>query len=297
MSWIRSLGSAVKRARNVREFAKGYLVPNAWLKKRILNEGELEGERLQPSEVAAALRQLRNTLEGEAYVLGGKVDYTRLAGSETYTELVRVSRMLHLVEPELLPTDAERIAFFVNLYNVMMIHGVIALDIKESVMEIPAFFGTVCYRIGDHVFTPDDIEHGVLRLNSPHPATRTRPFKADDPRRRYAPSKLDWRIHMSLVCVAESCPPIAFYEAEDLDRQLDMAVANYVAMLEIDEDNEVIQVPTIFGFYKGDFGGEEGIRSILLEHGPQFQREKLERALETGYSWNYPTYNWTLNAQ
>ena len=81
------------------------------------------------------------------------------------------------------------------MYNVLAIHGVIATGVRESVMEIPSFFGVVAYRVGNFVLTLDEIENGILRRNAPHPATGSRLFDDDDPRLALCPSRVDPRIH------------------------------------------------------------------------------------------------------
>lgn len=76
----------------------------------------------------------------------------------------------------------------------------------------------------------DDIEHGILRSNAVAPASigallklpfLAHPqFKKGDPRRGYAVSPLDPRIHFALVCGAKSCPPIKLYTPDNLDEGL-----------------------------------------------------------------------------
>ena len=75
---------------------------------------------------------------------------------------------------ETLETDAEKLAFYINLYNVLSMHGVIARGVERSVMEIPSFFRTTAYRVGKYVLTLDDIESGILRRNSPPVGARAR---------------------------------------------------------------------------------------------------------------------------
>jgi hypothetical protein len=193
--------------------------------------------------------------------------------------------------------DATRIAFWINLYNVLAIHGVLALGIRESVMEVPSFFWVVAYQVGNFVLTLDEIENGVLRRNAPHPATGSRLFDDDDPRLRLCPSHVDPRIHAALVCASTSCPPVAFYEASKLDAQLELATLNYVASdVEVDDANQVVRVPITFRYYESDFGRLEGVRLFLLDHARDAQRDALEAAFQAGYELDYHRYDWSLNA-
>ncbi len=298
-SWIRNLrdaGDILRHARNPKELAKA-LVPNHWLARKVLNDGAPVGATSAPSEVAEALQKLRNALEGEAIDAEGRVDYAKLAASPTYAAMKQTSGLLRGIEPVDMADDETRIAFWINLYNVLAIHGVLALGIRESVMEVPSFFGVVAYRVGDVVITLDEIENGVLRRNAPHPATGARLFDDDDPRLGLCPSRLEPRIHAALVCASTSCPPVAFYEASKLDAQLELASVNLVQSdVEIDDAARVVRVPMIFRWYQADFGRTEGVWLFLVDHARDDKRKALEQALDQGYALDYHRYDWTLNA-
>ena len=298
-SWIRNLrdaGDVLRRARNPAELTKA-LVPNRWLARKVLNEEGPGGVAGAPAEVAEALRKLRNQLKLEALDDEGRVDYAKLHTSQTFAEMKRVSGLLRAIDPAQMIDDDTRIAFWINLYNVLSIHGALALGIRESVMEVPSFFGVVAYRVGNFVLTLDEIENGVLRRNAPHPATGARLFGDDDPRLALCPSHVDPRIHAALVCASTSCPPVAFYEASKLDEQLELAALNYVASdVEVDEVDRVVRIPITFRYYQSDFGRAEGVRLFLLEHAQGAQREALEAAFHAGYELDYHRYDWSLTS-
>ena len=298
-SWIRNLrdaGDVLRRARNPAELTKA-LVPNRWLARKVLNEEGPGGVAGAPAEVAEALRKLRNQLKLEALDDEGRVDYAKLHTSQTFAEMKRVSGLLRAIDPAQMIDDDTSVAFWINLYNVLSIHGALALGIRESVMEVPSFFGVVAYRVGDFVLTLDEIENGVLRRNAPHPATGARLFGDDDPRLALCPSHLDPRIHAALVCASTSCPPVAFYEASKLDEQLELAALNYVASdVEVDEVDRVVRIPITFRYYQSDFGRAEGVRLFLQEHAQGAQREALEAAFHAGYELDYHRYDWSLNS-
>jgi hypothetical protein len=298
-SWIRNIrdaGDILRRARNPAELAKA-LLPNQWLTRRVLNDDPAASSAASPSEIAEALRKLRNQLKAEALDENGQVDYTKLRTSPTFAAMKATSGLLQAVDPGDMSDDDSRIAFWINLYNVLAIHGVLELGIRESVMEIPSFFGVVAYRVGDFVLTLDEIENGVLRRNAPHPATGARPFGDDDPRLGLCPSHVDPRIHAALVCASTSCPPVAFYEASKLNEQLDLASLNYVASdVEVDDALRVVRLPITFRYYQSDFGRIQGVRIFLLKYAQGEQRAALEAAFKAGYPVDYHRYDWSLNS-
>ena len=86
-----------------------------------------------------------------------------------YDRSYNLTKMLNNFSPSILKDDEEKKAFWTNIYNILIIHGVIELEVQRSVMEIVNFFRRIGYFIGGLFFSPDDIEHGILRSNKSHP--------------------------------------------------------------------------------------------------------------------------------
>ncbi len=262
----------------------------------VLNDGDRTPSGVTPVELAERLARLQRRLEAEVLDAAGRADYRRLSRSDTFAELGATSAALAHVHLAL-EGDAERIAFWVNLYNILALHGVVALGIEHSVMEKPSFFGRVAYRVAGHVLTLDDIENGVLRRSAPHPVTGKPPFGPADPRLALCPRQVDPRIHAALVCAARSCPPIALYDAAHLDEQLDAACAGFVAQgVALDAGARVVRLPLVFRWYAADFGGEDGVRAFVLRHAPEDRRAALAQAFAEGHALAYHRYDWRLNA-
>ena len=245
------------------------------------------------------LKKALGRLQGAFFdIRQGRVDYAAMKRSESFAHYLDLAAGLKGFDPGTLFTDAQKKAFWINIYNILIIHGVIALDIRHSVLELVNFFGRIGYDIGGTVYSPDDIEHGILRKNRPHPAFPVRPFNSSDPRNRFSVGVFDPRIHFALVCAASSCPPIEFYDAESVDRQLDIAARSFINRrgLELDLEKGEIRLSRIFQWYAGDFGSsrEEVLRFVL-----QFTDETVRSAIsahrDKPLEIRYLTYNWDLN--
>ena len=92
-SWIRNLrdaGDILRRARSPAELVRA-LAPNEWLARKVLNEEALTAAGASPTEVAEALRKLRNDLKREAFDNNGQVDYAKLRTSPTFEEMKKTS--------------------------------------------------------------------------------------------------------------------------------------------------------------------------------------------------------------
>ncbi len=253
-------------------------------------------------EVAAEIRRAVNALKAAAIDATGRhVDYTRLRESEAYA-IYRATRTPQLRNLDLrtLATRQEQLAFWINLYNALVIDAVIAFGVQRSVTEGRAgtltFFRRAAYNVGGQRFSCEDIEHGILRGNRGSPAVPGPQFGPSDPRRAWVVSPPDARIHFALNCASGSCPPIGVYHAEQIDAQLDLAARNFVATdVTVDPARGEVRLSPIFRWYADDFGGRSGIITFLLAHLPDDERRQWLAARGASAKLIYQPYDWTLN--
>ncbi len=264
----------------------------------VLNEGEPDYV-IPPDELAPTLKSIMNLLRGAYFdTARGRVAYERMKDSDLYREYVMATRSLREFDPEVLQTREERIAFWVNLYNVIVIHGVVELDIRNSVREVRRFFRRIRYVIGENEYTPDDIEHGILRANRKPPHSLFRVFGSGDPRLSHSLEEEDPRIHFALVCASSSCPPIDLYTAENLGRELDQAGRSFLngGGLVLNREENTVVLSRIFKWYGEDFGEDRGailrrLSGFLYDSdaGDFLKRHAEDVKVE------YQEYDWRLN--
>ncbi len=196
--------------------------------KIVLNKTQGEVALIN-KDIAGKLKSILNDLQGAFFdVNAGRVNYNKMKAAKSYSDYKNEVRKLKAFDLRCLKNDDQKKAFWINIYNIMIIHGVIELGINSSVREVLNFFGRIGYEIGGFFFSPDDIEHGILRANYPHLGTKRRAFSLWDKRREFKVNNFDPRIHFALVCAASSCPPVEFYGAEKIDRQLDVAGRSFL---------------------------------------------------------------------
>lgn len=257
-----------------------------------------------PDEPISAedLSRWARELSAAALLEEGGVDYRALRSHPTYRALRERSASLRAFDPGTLASHAERLAFWINVYNALIVDAVIQLGVRRSVAEVPGFLWRAAYRIGGERLSAHDIEHGILRANRPHPALPGRHFAPSDPRLGWAVERLDPRIHFALVCGARSCPPIQAYEAQRLEAQLDTATRAFTngggALL--DEDGRTLRLSPIFQWYAPDFGAGP---LALYRRGPllSFLARHAQGRLREVLLWRAPrirflSYDWSLNS-
>eukprot|EP00058_Branchiostoma_floridae_P010837 XP_002596325.1 hypothetical protein BRAFLDRAFT_76126 [Branchiostoma floridae] len=249
---------------------------------RVLNEARPAGD------VSRDLQRLMNRMKGEHMVAGGRgVDYEALRDSQLFKDYLW--RTLELRNSD--------------IYNALNIHGLVQCkQLPSSVLDVRQFWKTTAYNIGGLVFSLDDIEHGILRGNRPHPSSTECPFQKDDPRLRFSLETLDPRIHFSLVCGAKSCPAISVYNGENVDRALTAAAKGFCEQeVLVDMKRKEISLSKIFQWYRSDFGKDdiEAVRWTIpyLSEDKQYGVESLLSTMEQegGVSILYSEYNWHLN--
>jgi len=262
-----------------------------------LNEGKPD-ERLGAVEASERLRKAMNVLRGAYFdTANGRIAYERMAGSGAYREYVKASVCLRAIDLGGLETNEEKLSFWVNVYNALVMHGVIELGVRDTVKEVRNFFRRVTYDIGGHMFGPDDVEHGVLRANATPPNSLFRRFSDNDPRLRYAVRKVDPRIHFALVCGSSSCPPIEVYTPERIGEQLDISARTFINAggAVIDAGRGTIGLSRIFKWYAPDFGDEQDILKLVA--GYLYDEEAKRVVLDDPDRLDvyYLDYDWRLN--
>ena len=179
-----------------------------------------------------------------------------------------------------LPDDDSRKVFWINLYNAF--YQLFAQRYPKSKKGI---FTRRDIRFTDVRFSLDDIEHGILRkyrwkysLGYWPQFLPTRSIKT------LAISTLDYRIHFALNCGAVSCPPIAFYGLDQLNKQLDLATESFLQQdTIIDMERKQVHVSRLMKWFMADFGGIKGCKTILSHY---------LQADFSNYSIRYKPYNW-----
>jgi hypothetical protein len=255
------------------------------------------GYAAEPPDAGALKRALDELAAGAFDFERGRVDYPRLAHEPGYAAYRAKTAGLKAFDLSRLDSREERLAFWLNIYNALVIDGVVALGIKESVREVPrlGFFRRVAYDIGGEIFSLEDIEHGILRSNRRHPAYPMPQFSGSDRRARHVIWPLEPRVHFALTCASRSCPPIAFYDAAKIDQQLDLAAKNFLGGGGCEVDGGQATLSSIFKWYAADFGGGDGVLAFVAKNHPDEKARALFADPSRPPRIEYAPYDWRLN--
>jgi len=233
----------------------------------------------------------------------GLVDYTALKAEPLHLEryyflLARYSPDSH---PEYFPTDADRLAYWVNAYNAGVLVAVVKHYPIASVTDVAApvpvrfvlprlagFFAFQRIELGGSSRSLYGLENRVLRR------------RFDDP-----------RLHFVLACASMGCPRLHRHPlvAAGLDADLERAAREFVGAernVRVDDGARVLYLSEIFDWYEKDFlhaaeredaapreAAEPTLPRYLARHAPADTAAALERA--AGYEIRFMPYDWRLN--
>jgi hypothetical protein len=212
----------------------------------------------------------------ESGVRFNAVNYPAMKKDANYSKLITE---LKKFSPETLTSREEKLAFWINLYNVFAVKMVQDNFPVKSIKDAGSFFNPVWDKevgvVGGKKVTLSEIEHEILR-------------KMGEP-----------RIHAAIVCASVSCPDLRkeIYSAENLDAQLDDQVKGFIENrgkgLRIERADDEVWISSIFKWFKEDFEASGGVLAFV----GKYVSEKDAAYLQSKkIDISYLNYDWNLNS-
>ena len=263
----------------------------------VLNKEKVNSQS-SGKDIDQELKKAINNLKGDFFdIETGKVNYSLMKGSKTFDEYQEITARLKEFDLNSLKTVEKKLAFWINIYNALVVDGIAQLGVENSVTEISRFFESVSYNIGEYTFSLDQIEHGILRGNTKKHLFALRPFSSSDPRTKFVLPTLDPRIHFCLVCGSTSCPPIGTYQEEKIENQMSLAATTFINGTDviIDKEKNKITLSKIFKWYKKDFGSDKDLVMFLAKYRNDLDDKNYLNERVGKLNFSYLEYDWSLN--
>ncbi|MGE0485717.1 MAG: DUF547 domain-containing protein [Gammaproteobacteria bacterium] len=231
---------------------------------------------LPVSASATDSRVLNALLDGvlEAHVQDGYVDYPAIARNVRFHKYLEA---LAEFDADGLADDRERMAFWINAYNALVIKQIIEGQTPIGTIAKIKFFRTTEHRAGGRDVDLQTLAEDIL-------------FKFEDP-----------RVHFAIVDSGYSAPRLRSeaYRVDELDRQLDDNTRDFLndnRKNRISETLRRAKLSPIFEDYIDDFGGDKaGVLEFLSRY---VDDEKLAEALAAGrFDLEYMEYDWSINGR
>ena len=228
------------------------------------------------------------------------IQYSQFKHSHEYQQYHTATAFLQQFDPAVLRTREQQLSFWLNIYNFLVLDGIVEFNIRNSVQEEKDFFTKTSYRLGEYLFSLDDIEHGILRNNQRRPYALFRQFGSSDPRQKFSMSQPDSRVHCCFCCAAKSSPSLAIYMPKHIDRQLDKSVARYLLTngMRVDRNKKEIRLSRSFYWYRKDFeSGSNTLLDFIIDALKEQEIGQFIREHRSSLTLRFMDYDWSLNGK
>jgi len=197
------------------------------------------------------------------------VNYSKLKNDPDFAKLIK---QIEDFSPENLKTKKEKLAFYINAYNVLAMKIVVDNWPVKSIKDAGSLFKSVwkkdAGKIGGKTVTLNEVEHKILRPMG------------------------DSRIHMAIVCASVSCPDLRKepYTGTKLNEQLNEQTKSFLSNSQkgLLIDGNKARTSQIFDWFKEDFQANGGVEGFIRQYTVLAPDENLKA--------NLP-YDWTVNGE
>ncbi len=208
----------------------------------------------------------------------GRIDFAGLQAKRG--ELDRfvdfIARKAPWSEPQMFPTPEAALAYHINAYNALAMHGVLEEGVPEgfnSFFSRAAFFKFRDVKVGGRETSLYDYENKIIRpLGEP-------------------------RVHFALNCMVRDCPrlPREPFRAAKLDAQLEAVTREFFSKdkhVRIVPDRKEIWLSEILDFYTEDFIGRNRAQDLI-----PYVNRYLPEPVPAEFRVRFIPYDWTINRQ
>ena len=181
-----------------------------------------------------------------------------------------VVKMIADYPAEQLQTRAEKLSFYINVYNILAIKMVLDHWPLESIKDAGSLFRPVWHKdagtVNGTTVSLQTVEDDYLRA-------------MEEP-----------RIHMAIVCASVSCPDLRAepYQATKLEAQLDDQAKTFLhnAAKGVRVEGNEVETSKIFDWFEKDFAKVGGVETFLRKYRELPEKPEIDADLN---------YNWHLN--
>lgn len=224
---------------------------------------------------------------------GAARDYGALCTSAEHARVVSAVAGLADVDFKRVRIAAQT-AFWLNVFNSIVVRDLAELAQAETVKEVEAFFEKPRVRVAGFGYSLDDIEHGLLRGNVPKFGSKRAPMERDDPRLAHTPLAYDERMHFGLFSAGRSSPALRVFDGGHVDRDLEDAAEGYLRHeVRVEQDGALVILPRQFHWYRDDFGGEQSALGFALARLDDELVDKVD-SRRGKVKVRYADFDWTL---
>ncbi|CAK9195184.1 unnamed protein product [Sphagnum troendelagicum] len=203
------------------------------------------------------------------------------------------------VDPSHLSHD-EKLAFWINLYNTLMMDGYLTYGIPQSELKFFSLLQKVAYTVGGHLFSAAMIEYSLLKSKSSatHPqimlSMALHRNKFTEAQRKFGIDRPEPLINFALCCGTWSAPMVRIYTAEKVHMQLEDAFHNYTqASVGISTTGKLL-VPKLLKCYAQNFVEDSDLLDWICNLLPSSQVDVICECIQQQHHHIFGSSNITI---
>ena len=196
---------------------------------------------------------------------GGRVDYAGL--KKDRSDLDQYLTLLAENPVQESWSRSQKLAYWINAYNAFTVDLILDHYPLESIRDINRPWGKKFIKLGDELYSLNQIEHDIIRPVFKEP-----------------------RIHFAVVCAAVSCPSLLneAYLPKTLDQQLDAKTRHFINLSGKNQlSTDGVKISQLFNWYGEDFKQQGSIIDYLNKYST--------KKISANAKVDFLKYDWGLN--
>ncbi|KAJ6230821.1 electron carrier/ protein disulfide oxidoreductase [Anaeramoeba flamelloides] len=189
------------------------------------------------------------------------IDFMNLSKTVAFYKFEKLTANLQRIDLNRLKkyTENKKIAFFINIYNLLFVHSLIKNPHPYDFNTLENFMYMSKYNVGGNIYTLADIKFGVFGIES----TISSNYSISTHVENCKFEKIDPKIHFSLINFTNQSPILSIYDYKRLDAQLSKNTIECLNrnILTEPEYNQIF-LPKLFEKNQNHFGSNKS--QILL---------------------------------
>ncbi|XP_054825597.1 uncharacterized protein LOC129323071 [Prosopis cineraria] len=257
----------------------------------------------EPKPAVAVCQRLTKLMSAilESYASDDRryLDYAAIGKSEEFRRYVIAAQDLQRINLLEL-SENERLAFFMNLYNAMVIHALTRVGSPQTVLDRNFFYSDFQYVVGGLPYCLNSIKNGILRCNRRAPYSLLKTFRSGHKQLEFALVKMNPLIHFGICSGTKSSPKVRFFSTHGVVEELRRATREFFEEggAEVDLEKRTVYLTRIIKWYDMDFGQGKDILKWAIHYLDATKAGFLTHILGDGgpVRISYQNYDWSINS-
>ncbi|XP_008796920.3 uncharacterized protein LOC103712228 [Phoenix dactylifera] len=179
----------------------------------------------------------------------------------------------------------EKLAFWINLYNALIMHAYLAYGVPRSDMKLFSLMQKAAYTVGGHSFSAACIEYVILKMRPPIHRPQTalllalRKLKVSEEQRKFSIEASEPLVAFALSCGTYSSPAVKIYSPRNVREQLQEAQRDFIRASVAVSNKGKLLVPKMLHCFARGFVDDANMAVWISRFLPQQQAAFVEQCM------------------